>query len=70
MDKFPPPGIQVFSTEDLVGIAQGHIVKHVQMFSQIWRGRLHPTSKDLTKICQRLMSTVYFKLRRLVRKIV
>jgi len=65
LDRFPPPGIQVFSTEELIGISKGHIVKSNQLFSQIWRGKIQPTTKDLTKICQRLLSAIYFKLRKL-----
>ena len=65
LDRFPPPGIQVFSTEELIGISKGHIVKSNQLFTQIWRGKIQPTTKDLTKICQRLLSAIYFKLRKL-----
>ena len=49
----------------LIGIASGHIVRTYQMFTHVWRGRIHPTTKDLSKVCQRSMSSVYFKLRRL-----
>ena len=35
------------------------------MFTHVWRGRIHPTTKDLAKACQRMMSSVYFKLRKL-----
>ena len=57
--------IQVYSTEELVGISKGHIVRTMQNFTQIWRGKISPTTKDFTKICQRLLSAIYFKLRRL-----
>ena len=65
LDRFPPPGVQVFSTEELVGISSGHFVRTSQMFTQVWRGRVQPTTKDLTRTCQRLLSSIYFKLRRL-----
>ena len=65
LDRFPPPGVQVFSTEELVGISLGHFVHCSQMFTQVWRGRIQPTTKDLTRICQRLLSSIYFKLRKL-----
>ena len=65
LDRFPPPGIQVFSTEEMIGIAKGHIVKSNQFFSQVWRGKIQPTTKDLNKICHRLLSVIYFKLRKL-----
>ena len=50
---------------ELVGITMGHFVHCSQMFTQVWRGRIHPTTKDLTRICQRLLSSIYFKLRKL-----
>lgn len=65
MDQFPPSSIQVYSTEDLIGLAPQHIVNCCQTFSQIWRGRIQPTSRDLSKACKKLLSSVYFKLRRL-----
>ena len=50
---------------ELVGISLGHFVHCSQMFTQVWRGRIQPTTKDLTRICQRLLSSIYFKLRKL-----
>lgn len=32
---------------------------------QVWRGRIHPSSRDLSSACQRTLSAIYFKLRRL-----
>lgn len=64
LDRFPPNGIQVFSIEELVGITAGHFVRTSQMFTQVWRGRAQPTTKDLTRISQKLLSSIYFKLRR------
>ena len=40
---------QTFSTEELIGIASGHIVRTSQMFTHVWRGRIQPHTKDLTK---------------------
>jgi len=65
MDQFPPSSVQVYSTEDPVGIASGHVVNCCQTFSQVWRGKIHPSSRDLSLACKRLLSSVYFKLRRL-----
>ena len=31
----------------------------------MWRGKIHPSSRDLSKHCQNLLSSIYFKLRRL-----
>jgi len=40
MEVYPPPWIQVMSTEEIVGISPGHIVKCCQTFSQVggWKG--------------------------------
>ena len=35
MDQFPPASIQVYSIEEPVGIAPGHIVNCCQTFSQV-----------------------------------
>eukprot|EP00095_Tigriopus_kingsejongensis_P005187 maker-scaffold321_size207582-snap-gene-1.29 protein:Tk05187 transcript:maker-scaffold321_size207582-snap-gene-1.29-mRNA-1 annotation:"c2 domain-containing protein 5 isoform x2" len=64
MDPYPPPFVQVFSTEELVGIPKGLFVEGSQTFSQVWRGRIHPSSRDLSSACQRLLAAIYFKLRR------
>lgn len=65
LDPFPPPMVQIFSTEEMIGVATGHVVRRCQTFSQVWRGRIHPSSRDLTFACQRLLASTYFKLRRL-----
>ena len=31
----------------------------------MWRGKIHPSSRDLSNACQKLLSSIYFKLRRL-----
>ena len=35
MDPFPPPFVQTFSTEELIGVSPGHYVKGCQTFSQV-----------------------------------
>ena len=49
LDRFPPVGILSYSTEELIGISKGHIVRTSQMFTHVWRGRIHPSTKDLAK---------------------
>ena len=34
LDPFPPPMVQVFSTEEMMGVATGHVVRRCQTFSQ------------------------------------
>ena len=34
-------------------------------FYQVWRGKIHPSSRDLSLACKKLLSSIYFKLRRL-----
>merc|ERR1712117_297584 len=59
LDPFPPPMVQVFSTEEMMGVATGHVVRRCQTFSQVWRGRIHPSSRDLTFACQRLLASTF-----------
>ena len=35
MEYYPPPWIQVMSTEEIVGLSPGHIVRCCQTFSQV-----------------------------------
>jgi len=52
-------------TEELIGLSPEHVVKCCQSFTQMWRGKIHPSSRDLSNACQKLLSSIYFKLRRL-----
>lgn len=51
MDPFPPPLLQVFSTEELIGVQPGHIVKCCQTFSQVSRKKKKMTELKLTGKC-------------------
>ena len=39
--------------------------RYTQSLFQMWRGKIHPSSRDLSNACQKLLSSIYFKLRRL-----
>ncbi|XP_040568632.1 C2 domain-containing protein 5 isoform X2 [Lepeophtheirus salmonis] len=63
LDPLPPKDFYIYSTEEPVGIPPGHIITSCQTFTQVWRGKVHPTSKEYGIACQNLLSLVYFKLR-------
>eukprot|EP00096_Caligus_rogercresseyi_P005857 TRINITY_DN21904_c0_g1_i1.p1 TRINITY_DN21904_c0_g1~~TRINITY_DN21904_c0_g1_i1.p1 ORF type:complete len:323 (-),score=88.33 TRINITY_DN21904_c0_g1_i1:140-1108(-) len=63
LDPLPPKDFYIYSTEEPVGIPHGHIITSCQTFTQVWRGKVHPTSKEYGLAWQNLLSLVYFKLR-------
>lgn len=65
METSPPDGFHVVNTEFVPGLEELEIVKNLQMFTQIWRAKLQfPCNLD--KHIQRLLQSVYFKLRRMI----
>lgn len=61
----PPDGFHVVNTEFVPGLEEMEIVKNLQMFIQIWRAKVQ-TPHSLDKHYQRLLHSVYFKLRRMI----
>uniref|UniRef100_A0A8D8LCW9 C2 domain-containing protein 5 n=1 Tax=Cacopsylla melanoneura TaxID=428564 RepID=A0A8D8LCW9_9HEMI len=64
MDPHPPKGFHVSSIETLPGLEQLEVVKNLQMFTQVWRSRV-PSTTSVNKHFQRLLQTMYYKLRRM-----
>lgn len=65
MEPTPPDGFHVVNTELVPGLDDLEIVKNLQMFTQVWRAKLHPQS-HLDKHFHRVLQTIYFKLRRMI----
>lgn len=65
METCPPDGFHVVNTEFVPGLEELEIVKNLQMFTQIWRAKVQ-TPCNLDKHFQRLLQSVYFKLRRMI----
>lgn len=61
----PPDGFHVVSTEFVPGLEEMEIVKNLQMFIQIWRAKVQ-VPYNLYKHFERLLQSVFFKLRRMI----
>lgn len=61
----PPDGFHVVSTEFVPGLEDMEIVKNLQMFIQIWRAKVQ-VPYNLYKHFERLLQSVFFKLRRMI----
>lgn len=68
MECNPPDGIYVVNTEYLPGLQDLDVVKHLQMFSQVWRAKIpaNQPNSSFSKHFQRLLQTIYFKLRTMI----
>ncbi|KAI5729779.1 hypothetical protein M8J76_006565 [Diaphorina citri] len=64
IDPHPPRGFHVSSIETLPGLDHLEVVKNLQMFTQVWRSRV-PSTTSVNKHFQRLLQTMYYKLRRM-----
>lgn len=61
----PPDGFHVVNTEFVPGLDELEIVKNLQMFIQIWRAKVQ-VPYNLDKHFERLLQSVFFKLRRMI----
>ncbi|XP_071100395.1 C2 domain-containing protein 5-like [Haliotis cracherodii] len=63
----PPDGIETCNTLLPPSVTRDNINTNLQMFTQVWRGRLAPQSKaDFANMFESLLRKIYFKLRKLV----
>ncbi|KAK9890127.1 hypothetical protein WA026_008936 [Henosepilachna vigintioctopunctata] len=61
----PPKGIHLVNTEMVPGLGEMEIVKNLQMFKRIYRSKIHQ-SCNLNQHFQKLLQSIYFKLRKMV----
>ncbi|KAK2175121.1 hypothetical protein NP493_746g01027 [Ridgeia piscesae] len=62
IDPLPPVGFDVCNTEMMPGVP--HVVCNLQMFSQVWRGRLGSVSnRSFSQVCDNIIRSLFFKLR-------
>lgn len=68
MENNPPDGVNVVNTDHVPGLQDVDVVKHLQMFAQVWRAKIPPNqpNSSFSKHFQRLMQTIYFKLRTMI----
>ncbi|KAI0209353.1 C2 domain-containing protein 5 [Lamellibrachia satsuma] len=62
IDPIPPTGFDVCNTEMMPGVP--YVVCNVQMFTQVWRGRLGTISnRAFSQVCDDIIRSLFFKLR-------
>ncbi|TMW51981.1 hypothetical protein DOY81_002971 [Sarcophaga bullata] len=68
MEPQPPEGFHVVSTQKVPGMMEIEAVKNLQMFTQVWRAKTDTgqTVSGFPKHFQRLLQTIYFKLRTMI----
>jgi hypothetical protein len=68
MESCPPEGFHVVNTQSVPGLHDLEIVRNLQMFTQVWRAKIqtHQANSNFSKHFQRLLQTIYFKLRTLL----
>lgn len=69
MEPSPPEGFHVVNTQSVPGLQDLEVVRNLQMFTQIWRAKLscnQQGSSNFAKHFQRLLQTIFFKLRTMI----
>lgn len=68
MENCPPEGFHVVNTQMVPGLHDLEIVRNLQMFTQVWRAKIpmHQANSNFSKHFQRLLQTIYFKLRTMI----
>ncbi|XP_037944747.1 C2 domain-containing protein 5 isoform X2 [Teleopsis dalmanni] len=68
MEPYPPEGFHVVNTQSVPGMVDMEAVKNLQMFTQVWRAKLDVGQyiNGFPKQFQRLLQTIYFKLRTMI----
>ncbi|KRG01645.1 uncharacterized protein Dmoj_GI22687, isoform B [Drosophila mojavensis] len=68
MEPYPPEGFHVVNTQQVPGMQELDAVKNLQMFTQVWRARIDvgQSVNGFPKHFQRLLQTIYFKLRTMI----
>ncbi|XP_046986821.1 C2 domain-containing protein 5 isoform X3 [Schistocerca americana] len=69
IDPRPPEGFHTVNIETVPGLDELEVVRNLQMFTQVWRAKISSHQTHVGAFSQhinRLLQSVYFKLRRLV----
>lgn len=68
MEQCPPDGFHVVNTQTVPGLHDLEVVRNLQMFTQIWRAKLslNQQGTNFPRHFQRLLQTIYFKLRTMI----
>jgi len=65
LDTRPPPGVQVVTVRTPIGLDTTQLVSGCQAFTQIARGKQTTSSRDLGLATRNLLTSTFFKLRKL-----
>lgn len=68
MEPCPPEGFHVVNTHSVPGLHDLEVIRNLQMFTQVWRAKLslNQQGSNFPKHFQRLLQTIYFKLRTMI----
>lgn len=68
MEPCPPDGFHVVNTQTVPGLNDLEVVRNLQMFTQVWRAKLtlNQQGSNFPRHFQRLLQTIFFKLRTMV----
>lgn len=68
MEPCPPEGFHVVNTMSVPGLYDLEVVRNLQMFTQVWRAKLpiNNSNHNFSRHFQRLLQTIYFKLRTMI----
>uniref|UniRef100_U5EQC8 Putative ca2+-dependent phospholipid-binding protein n=1 Tax=Corethrella appendiculata TaxID=1370023 RepID=U5EQC8_9DIPT len=67
-ESCPPEGFHVVNTQAVPGLYDLEAVRNLQMFTQVWRAKLpmNQPNSTFSKNFNRLLQTIYFKLRTMI----
>ncbi|XP_055375109.1 C2 domain-containing protein 5 isoform X2 [Condylostylus longicornis] len=68
MEPCPPEGFHIVNTQAVPGLHDMEVVRNLQMFTQVWRAKIAigQNTGHFPKHFQRLLQTIYFKLRTMI----
>lgn len=68
MEPSPPDGFHVVNTQTVPGLHDLEVIRNLQMFVQVYRAKLglNQQASNFPKHFQRLIHTIYFKIRSMI----
>lgn len=67
MERCPPDGFHIVNTQIVPGLLDLEAVRNLQMFTQVWRAKfpINQCNINFAKHFQRILQSIYYKLRRM-----
>lgn len=68
MEQPPPDGFHIVNTQTVPGLHDLEVIRNLQMFVQVYRAKLglNQQGSNFSKHFQRLIHTIYFKIRSMI----